>query len=425
MRVLILSQHFWPETFRINEVAESLIAAGCEVTVLTGQPNYPEGRIFDGYRAASLAVETHPSGYRIHRVPLCPRGAGGAKRLVANYLSFLAAAAVLGPWSLRGRRFDVVFVYGTSPILQAIAGVVLKLVKRAKLVTWVQDLWPQSLEVTGFVRNPRLLGAVAAVVRWIYRRNDLLLVQSHAFAPPVRAMAGATPVEYHPNPGELAFSAPAGDAPAAMTLPEGFNVVFAGNFGTVQALETVVEAAALLRARADLPPGIRIVMVGSGSRGPWLEAEIARRGLDNLMLAGRFPPQAMPGILDQAAAVLVSLNRGEILSQTVPSKVQAYLAAGRPIIASLDGEGARVVEEAGAGIAVPAEGAAALAEGILRLHAMAPAARQALGESGRRYYERHFAPHALAAKLAARFRQLVTGSRDDRSFTDAQDKQSP
>ncbi|ANH68945.1 glycosyltransferase family 4 protein [Mitsuaria sp. 7] len=421
MKVLILSQHFWPETFRINEVAESLIAAGCEVTVLTGQPNYPEGRVFDGYRAASLAAETHPSGYRIHRVPLCPRGAGGAKRLVANYLSFLASAAVLGPWSLRGRSFDVVFVYGTSPILQAIAGIVLKRVKRAKLVTWVQDLWPQSLEVTGFVRNPRLLGAVATVVRWIYRRNDLLLVQSHAFEPPVRAMAGATPVEYHPNPGELAFSAPAGDVPPALTLPEGFNVVFAGNFGTVQALDTVVEAAALLAQRA---PDIRLVMVGSGGRGPWLEAEVARRGLDNVMLAGRFPPQAMPGILDQAAAVLVSLNRGEILSQTVPSKVQAYLAAGRPVIASLDGEGARVVEEAGAGIAVPAEDAAALAEGILRIHAMAPEARRALGESGRRYYEQHFAPEALAAKLAARFRQLATGSRGDRSFTDAQDKQS-
>ncbi|UXH77641.1 glycosyltransferase family 4 protein [Roseateles amylovorans] len=421
MRVLILSQHFWPETFRINEVAESLMAAGCEVTVLTGQPNYPEGRVFDGYRATALTVETHPAGYQIHRVPLYPRGIGGAKRLVANYLSFLAAASVLGPWSLRGQAFDIVFVYGTSPILQAIAGIVLKQIKRAKLVTWVQDLWPQSLEVTGFVRNPRLLALVATVVRWIYRRHDLLLVQSLAFEPPVRAMAGKTPVEYHPNPGEVAFSSPTGSAPPALALPDGFNVVFAGNFGTVQALETVVEAASVL---ADHSPDIRIVMIGSGSRGPWLEAEIERRGLRNLMLAGRFPPQAMPGLLDQAAAVLVSLNCGEILSQTVPSKVQAYLAAGRPIIASLDGEGARVVEEAGAGIAVPAEDATALAEGILRIHGLAPAARSAMGESGRRYYEQHFAPEALATKLAARFQLLAAGSRGDRSFNDAKDRHS-
>jgi len=420
MKVLILSQHFWPETFRINEVAESLIEAGCEVTVLTGQPNYPEGRVFEGYEASSLAVQTHPSGYPIHRVPLYPRGSGGAKRLIANYLSFLTTASLLGPWSLRGRSFDVIFVYGTSPILQAIAGVVLKRVKRAKLVTWVQDLWPQSLEVTGFVRNPRLLGAVATVVRWIYRRNDLLLVQSHAFETSVRAMAGSTPVEYHPNPGELAFSAPAPSGPPALTLPAGFNVVFAGNFGTVQALETVVQAATLLFDRPD----IRIVMVGSGGRGPWLEGEIARKGLDNVMLAGRFPPEAMPGILTQASAVLVSLNRGEILSQTVPSKVQAYLAAGRPIIAFFDGEGARVVEDARAGIAVPAEDPQALAASILRLHAMSSDERQALGDAGRLYYEQHFAPEALAAKLAGRFRQLASGSRGDRSFTDAQDKPS-
>lgn len=420
MKVLILSQHFWPETFRINEVAESLIQAGCEVTVLTGQPNYPEGTILEGYKATGLSVQTHPSGYRIHRVPLCPRGHGGAKRLVANYLSFLTAASVLGPWSVRGQRFDVIFVYGTSPILQAIAGIVIKRLKGAQLVTWVQDLWPQSLEVTGFVRNPRLLAAVATVVRWIYRRNDLLLVQSHAFEAPVRAMADGTPVEYHPNPGELAFNEAPRGAPA-LTLPEGFNVVFAGNFGTVQALETVVEAAALLAGRQD---GLRLVMVGSGSRLAWLEGEIAGRGLENIVLAGRFAPQAMPGLLAQADALLVSLNKGEILAQTVPSKVQAYLAAGRPILASLDGEGARVVQEAGAGLAAPAEDAAALAEGILRLHAMTSQARQAMGESGRRYYEQHFAPDALAVKLTARFRQLAGGARDTRSHEDAKDKQS-
>lgn len=404
MRVLILSQHFWPETFRINEVVESLIGAGCEVTVLTGQPNYPEGRIFDGYRAGSMRVQQHPSGYAIHRVPLVPRARGGARRLVANYLSFLTCAAILGPWSLRGKPFDVIFVYGTSPILQAIAGIPLKWIKRAALVTWVQDLWPQSLEVTGFVRNQRLLRAVDTVVRWIYRRNDLLLVQSHAFATAVKPMAGRTPVEYHPNPGELAFSQHNAKGTPALALPSGFNVVFAGNFGTVQALDTIVEAAAQLQASH---PHIRVVMVGSGGRGPWLEAEIQRRGLRNMMLAGRFPPEAMPGILDQASAVLVTLNRGEILSQTIPSKVQAYLASGRPIIAALDGEGARVVQEAGAGVAVPAEDATALAAGIRALHDMSPAERADMGEAGRRYYRHHFSPDVLAARLKARFDQLT------------------
>lgn len=401
MKVLILSQHFWPETFRINEVAQSLREAGCEVGVLTGQPNYPDGRVFPGYRAWGCGSEPHAGG-TIWRVPLAPRGRGGSRRLVANYLSFLASASLLGPWLLRRQRFDVIFVYGTSPILQAIPGLVLRRTTGARLVTWVQDLWPQSLEVTGHVRNRRLLAGVAKVVAWIYRRSDLLLVQSPGFVPLVAPLAGGTPVEVHPNPGELAFrEEPAGEP--ALRLAPGFNVVFAGNLGTVQALDTVLAAAALLRDEAD----IRIVLVGSGSRGEWLQQEAQRLGLTNVQFAGRFPPEAMPGILAQASALLVSLTRSEILAQTVPSKIQAYLAAGRPLIASLDGEGARVVEEAGAGLACPAEDAAALAQAVRRLHAAGAAERQRMGENGRRYYAQQFDPDRLAQRLVQRFAALV------------------
>lgn len=405
MNVLVISQHFWPETFRINEVVESLQRAGCKVQVLTGQPNYPEGRVFDGYRANSLGREPHASGYTIHRVPLAPRGRGGARRLLLNYLSFLASASILGPWSLRGKQVDVIFVYGTSPILQAIAGVVLKFFKRAPLVVWVQDLWPQSLEVTGFVRNPRLLAAVAVVVRWIYRRCDLLLVQSQAFLPTVRAMAGKTPVEYHPNPGELAFGQACGEAAPALTLEPGFNVVFAGNFGTVQALDTVIAAAERLKQHPD----IRFVLVGSGSRSDWVKQAVRERGLDNVSLPGRFPAEAMPALLAQASAVLVTLTRGEILAQTVPSKVQAYFAAGKPVVASLDGEGARVVQEANAGVTCPAEDAQALAEGILGLRNAPPAELESMGQAGRRYYDQHFEPEMLARRLRDRFAALAPG----------------
>jgi glycosyltransferase involved in cell wall biosynthesis len=405
MNILIVSQHYWPETFRINEVVESLQKAGCSVSVLTGQPNYPDGAIFPGYRAAAFGPQQHDAGYTIYRVPLAPRGGGTARRLAANYLSFLASACVLGPWVLRGQRFDVIFVYGTSPILQALAGIVLKRIKGAALVTWVQDLWPQSLEVTGFVRNRRVLATVEAVVRWIYRRSDLLLAQSQAFVPTVQAMAGGTPVEYHPNPGELAFGRAQPEGEPALVLEAGFNVVFAGNLGTVQALDTVLNAAELLRPHDD----IRLVLIGSGGRSEWLQKEVARRGLDNVRLTGRYASQAMPGILDQASALLVSLARSPILSQTVPSKIQAYLAAGRPLIASLDGEGARVVEEAGAGIACPAEDAVALAQAVLKLRTASSEDRQRMGEAGRSYYEQHFEPAMLAHRLAQRFGELRAG----------------
>jgi glycosyltransferase involved in cell wall biosynthesis len=405
LKVLIVTHYFWPESFRINEVAESLRRAGCEVTILTGQPNYPEGKTFTGYRWWGMGRGEDDRGNEIFRVPLVPRGKSSALRMCANYFSFMFAGMILAPWLLRGRRFDVVFVYGNSPLVQALPGIVMGAVKRAPVVLWVQDLWPQSLEVTGYVRSPALLRAVARLVRWIYRHCDLLLAQSKAFVITVGEMAGGTPVEYHPNPGELAFGE-AVRTPVALTLEPGFNVVFAGNLGKVQALDTILAAAQLLRDDTE----VRFVLVGSGNLGDWIKQEIARLGLANVVLAGRFPQEQMPGILAQASALLVTLARNPILEQTVPSKVQAYLAAGRPIIASLDGEGARIVEEADCGISCPAEDAARLAQAVTRLRSCSGERLRELGENGRSYYSRNFDPAALAARLVRRFESLA-GSR--------------
>lgn len=406
MNILVVSQYFWPETFRITEVVQSLRDVGCNVTVLTGQPNYHNGVVTPGYSAASLRTQNH-DGLAIYRVPLVPRGDGSAHRLALNYLSFVLSAAAFGPWLLRGQRFDVIFVFAPSPILQVIPAVWLKWIKGAKLVTWVQDLWPESLSATGFVLNPKVLGAVGAVVRWIYRKNDLLLVQSLAFVEPVVRMACGRPVIYHPNPGELAFSKPDSDSVACpLQLEHGFNVVFAGNLGTVQALDTVLAAAQLL---ADIQD-VRFVLVGDGSHSEWLKQETRRLGLQNIMLPGRFPPSDMPGILAQASAVLVCLTCDPIMSQTVPSKVQAYLAAGRPIIASLDGEGARVVIEAGAGVACPAQDAQALADAVRQLRNASPEQRRQMGMCGRLYYEQHFEPKLLARRLAQIFFEMVSGT---------------
>lgn len=402
-RVLILSQHYWPERFPINEITGSLAEAGAAVTVLTGQPNYPDGAIYPGHAATGIGVERHPEGWDIARVPLIPRGPGGGMRLMANYLSFLATAILLGPWLLRGRRIDTIFVYATSPLLQAIAGVWLKWIKRAKLVVWVQDLWPESLSDTGFVRSPTILDMVRHAVRWIYRRSDLVLVQSVGFLDAVRPLAGATPVAVHPNPGPVERPvAPDPAVPAPPILQPGFNLVFAGNIGTVQAIDVVLDAAALLRDEPD----IRFVLVGDGSRVVWAQDEIARRGLGNVHLPGSYPRSAMPGLFAQASALLVTLKRSPIMARTVPSKIQAYLAAGRPIIAGLDGVGAELVEQAGAGLVAQAEDAAALALAVRRMYRLSDAERLAMGERGRACYADHFEPAALARQLLAQFDQL-------------------
>jgi glycosyltransferase involved in cell wall biosynthesis/GT2 family glycosyltransferase len=407
LRVLVVSQHFWPESLRINDVAPALAEQGCEVVVLTGKPNYPDGNIFQGYRAWGIRREQRER-CEIVRVPLIPRGGGRAWELTANYLSFLACACVLGPIYLRRHRFDVVFVYGTSPILQALAGLTFKALRGVPVVTWVQDLWPESLAMTGYVTDKRLLGGVAAIVRWIYRRSDLVLVQSEAFLDLIRRMARPTKVRYQPNPGERALTSDHEGCKAPLTLTPGFNIVFAGNLGTVQALETVVEAAALTADQPDM----RWVLVGSGTRLAWLREEVRRRGLHNIELPGRFDSTEMPSIFHQADALLVTLVGGPGMNLTIPSKIQAYLAVGKPILASIDGEGARVIREAGAGIVCPAEDAHRLAHAAIELRSLDPEQRARMGEAGQAYFHSRFDPQLVATQLVGHFRSVARSTRE-------------
>jgi glycosyltransferase involved in cell wall biosynthesis len=409
LRVLLVSQHYWPESFRINAVTTDLVRAGCEVTVLTGQPNYPAGKVFEGYRALDARDEVH-CGIVIQRVPLVPRGRGGALRLVMNYLSFVLFAGTVGPWRLRRQSFDVIFVYATSPILQAIPAILLKRLKRCALVTWVQDLWPDSLAATGYVKNVRVLAAVERVVRWIYAANDLLLTQSPGFVPRVQALAGATPVHFHPNPADGTDVQGAGAAPV-LTLRPGFNLVFAGNMGKAQGLDALLDAAQMLEDLA----GFTLVLVGSGQLDDWIAKQVTHRPLKNVHIAGRFAPSAMPGILAQASALLVSLGDDPALELTIPAKVQTYLVAGKPIIAAAGGETARIVQEAGAGLACRAGDARSIANAIRQLHGLERAEREAMGVRGRAYAKEHFDADKLARQLMDRFSEAIRASRSHRS----------
>lgn len=400
LRLLILSQYFWPENFYINALAQTLAGQGVQLEVLTGKPNYPAGVFFDGYRAGGCQRESC-QGIAVHRIPMLARGRG-AVRLALNYLSFVLSGLVFAPWLLRGKAFDAILVYAPSPILQAIPALLVGRLKRAPVVLWVQDLWPDSLSATGHVRNRLALRLVDRVVRFIYRHVDLLLVQSEAFRAPVTGQAGGTPVVYYPNSVEDVFDQ-AGRHGAPAADPEaGFSVLFAGNIGSAQAVEVIVGAAERLRTYPD----IRFVVVGDGSRRQWMIDEVERRGLTNVSLPGKFPLAAMPDFMGRASVLLVTLADQEIFRLTIPSKVQAYLAAGRPIIAALNGEGGRLIVDSGAGLAVPAEDETALAEAILALYRLPQDEREAMGIRGRMYYERHFAPGMLAETLIGHLRTV-------------------
>lgn len=388
MKILVLSQYFWPESFIINDIVRMLYDQGHEIVVATGKPNYPDGKIFEGYRAIGIERERYLGNIEILRVPLWPRGQGGAKNLILNYLSFVFSGLLCLPWMLRGREFDAILVFAPSPVTQAIPAIPLKWLKRAKLALWVQDLWPESLSATGFVRNPYLLRAVGWIVRGIYKCCDTLLVQSRAFVEPVAHYADRTKIQYYPNSMDINSQKAVVSVPSELLelLEQHFCVVFAGNLGTAQALETIVQVAVHLRD----DPHIRIVLVGSGSRLAWLKAQQHEHGLINLVLPGRFPMEAMPQILERASALLVSLNNEPAFAQTIPSKIQAYLAAGRPIIACMNGEGARVVCEARAGLTSPAEQVLPLVANIRRIKEMGDAERAAMGQSGKAYFDANF-----------------------------------
>lgn len=409
MKIALITQYFWPESFSINELVKELAAQGHQIDVYTGKPNYPDGQVFSGYRAEGTSQEEFAPGVSVFRAPLTPRGKGGGKALIKNYLSFVWNGLRHFPGQAKDKDYDVIFVFSLSPITAALPAIRLKRQKKVPMVMWVLDLWPESLSATGFIKNRAVLFAVSTLVRYIYSHADRILVQSKPFINAVSKYADRRKIQYFPNfSADIAALAP--DAPTAVPtdilaqVENHFSIVFAGNLGTAQAVETLVAAAGMLEDLTDF----RLVLVGSGSMSAWLAQAVAQ-GSSNVILAGRYPSDEMPHFFRRAQGLLVSLKDEPIYAQTIPAKIQSYLAAGKPIVASLNGAGADVVLEAGAGLASPAEDAAALSGNIRKLYQMSQTERQQMGTAARNYFLQHFELTQQARRLVE---HLSTESRD-------------
>lgn len=398
MRILVISQYFWPESFRINDLVESLTARGHQVSVLTGTPSYPERSRFmeQDWRTEQAQAMF---GVQIHRVPMLGRGNGKGIFLLFNYLSYALSASLLGPWLCRG-KFDAIFVFQPSPVTIAIPAIVMKWFKRAPVTWWVQDLWPETLEATGVVRSSKLLNMVGRLVKSLYRKVDHILVPAPSALQAVKKYGVSDEkAQFFPNWAEDFYQ------PVTRTtnlrrelgLPEqGFILLFAGNIGISQSFKTILAAAELHKENKD----IHWVVVGDGRRFAWLNTEIkVRRLTEQFHLLGRKPAQSMPDYFAAADVLLMSLTKNPIFSVTIPSKLQSYMACGRPVLASIDGDGAHVVEEAKAGKSAPAEDPVALAQSLQMLYDMPCEAREQLGQNALRYYQQHFARDALISQL--------------------------
>lgn len=406
MSILIVTQYFWPENMRINDLVRDLSEKGHQVTVLTGLPNYPEGKIYEDYKTNPSAYsEFH--GAKIVRVPHIPRGKNSIT-LMLNYLTFFLMASVVGPWKLRAFKFNSIFVYAVSPIMAAIPALLIGRIKKAPVFVWVLDLWPETLRAVGVIRHPKLLSVVGRMVSWIYNRADYLLIQSNGFFENVRGYCtkymSPERIIYFPSWAEDDFS----NAHQVTTVlldknDSVFTVVFAGNIGEAQDFPAIVEAAQILLDKVS----VRWVIVGDGRMSEWLVTKIEALNLENFLLLGRHPLHEMPGLFACADALLVSLKTNDVFEKTIPGKVQAYLASGKPIIGMIDGEAARVINESGAGLSCDSGDATALSEIIFKLASMSSDSRQRMGKAGREYYLDNFNKTTLLNRLGALFQDAT------------------
>lgn len=409
MNFLIVTQYFWPERFRINDLACALQEKGHTVTVLTGMPNYPDGKLFEGYHFLRPRQQQYEN-IKIWRVPLWPRGKGKSWELVLNYVSFVLSGILLAPWYCKN-DYDLIFVFQTSPITVALPAILLKKLHKKPLIMWVQDLWPESLVAVKAITSPKLLHGVEKLVRFIYKNCDHLMVQSQAFINKISAQQQPhEKISYFPNWAESSYfpvEKKNVNAEIRQQIPSGFVVMFAGNLGVAQSLETIVAAAKTLR---DFPD-IHWVILGDGRQRAEFLAAIKQEKLENQMhWLGQKPVAQMSDYFAMADALLVTLRQDPIFELTIPSKIQSYLACGKPIVAALDGEGARVINEANVGIAVSAENSEALAQAVFTLYQMSEQQRQELGKQGLGYYHSQFEREQLITQFIQQCETVVRGN---------------
>jgi len=405
VRILLLSEWFDPEPFYKGlGFAAKLMDIGHAVQVLTGFPNYPGGRLYDGYRMRPWMRETM-DGVPIVRVPLYPSHDGSGVKRVATYASFAASAALIG--GALTERPDVIYAYH-PPGTVGLAAAWLSAAKRVPLVYDIQDMWPETLLASGMFGSRIGAGLVGNAMSMVYRAADRIIVLSPGFK---RLLCSRgvpehkIDVVYNWSPDETAASGPAvARAEEAQASHSGFEVLFAGNMGKAQGLDAVLEAAAIVsRTSTD----VRFVFVGAGVEKDRLQARAQQLGLSNTEFRSAVSRDKMGVTLGQSNVLLVHLRDDPLFAATIPSKTQSYLMAGRPIIMAVRGEAARLVEKAKAGVACEPENPNDIAQAIVSLRAQSAEQRATMGECGRRFYWQNLSAEKGVLRIESALRSVL------------------
>ena len=400
MKILFVCQYFYPEVFRGNDIAFHWAEEGHDVHVVTGIPNYPDGVFHKGYgllrkRHETLVqdvqgVKKFKGSIEITRLPIFPRG-NNKIMLMLNYFSYLIVAWVYMLFHALFHKYDKVFVQQLSPVMMSAPGVLYKRVRKVPLYTWVLDLWPESLTAAGGINNKYVLGFFKHYVKSEYKHSDKILISSRSFEKSIAEYGDYSyKIVYYPQWSDASPEVQDVQKFKSLSLPElpeGFKLMFAGAVGEAHGFECTMQAALLTKKHKD----IKWVVVGDGRKLDWVRSFVKEHGLEETVFTlGRFPAETMPWFFKQADVMLVTLNDDPLFKLYAPAKISSYMAAAKPIIAVLNGEGAEVIREAQCGWSLPAGDAEGFAKLAIELSQMRKAVLEEKGKNALKYYNGHY-----------------------------------
>lgn len=400
---LLLTNHFYPETFRCNDIAFELVKRGYDVKVLTGIPDYPEGKYHKGYSLFKRRCEKI-NGVTVVRVPHIPRGSGNAMRMIIHYASAMFFFFFYALYQAIFHKYDCIFIHNTSPAFICLPAVLIKKIRRTPVDHWILDMWPESLAAGG-IRNPKIYNIIEKMMGMVYRNNDIIHISSMGFKKLL--LEKGVPeekIEYLPNFCEdTSKNVELKDIPA---LPDGFIVMFAGNIGEAQNMENVMKSALLLKERKD----IHFVLVGDGRKKAWIEEFVKHNSLeDTVHLMGRWPIDTMSAFFAKADVMLVSLADETAFNLVLPAKVQAYMVNKKPILAMLNGEGQEVISAAKCGWFVNSDDIEGLVEKIKGISELNTNDLIAIGENGYKFYRENFELNLCMDKVQNSLERISDG----------------
>ena len=385
MKLLIVSQYFWPEEFRINDLALDLVKRGHEVSVITGNPNYPKGKFLKGY-GFKYSTETF-EGIKIHRVPLVPRGNSNIM-LVLNYLSFVFFGSIFAYFD--NEKYDKVFAVNYSPITAVLPGLLYSKKNKIKLSIWVQDLWPESIIASSNIKSKIIFSLLNKLVKYIYKNSDNIFVSNYGFKNSIiEKKIPVNKIKFMPNWAEDIFesSRTLNVNRKEFNIPKGFVIMFAGNIGESQDFESIIKAIELNKENHS----IQWVFVGDGRKSKWLNHKIHKKKLTKTVtLLGRHPTESMPSFFKLADVMLVSLKNEYIFSLTVPGKVQSYMASSKPILTMLNGEGSRIIKVSKSGFVANSGDYKTLSKNVQKCFSLSSIKLDELGQNAFNCYKKNY-----------------------------------